>query len=335
MAKRIGDSYTFKLCTVEYVDDESKALRIKVRIHPYDDGKDITMEPSFENSNNGVPWCFPLLPKMLHVNPRVGELVVVFCQQPDSPYSQRLFFGPVISQDYMMDYDYDYVYETTNGENNASGNMLNVLKNANNKLPILKSSARRMLTGSTADRTYTPFPNPDGDGENEGTIPEREDIAIRGRGNSDIILTDNETRIRCGFKKYPHSTTDRKLHFNDEDLAYILMRYRKGKDETGDYNSSVNIVADRINLISHDSTDYFDLGDRKNLITDKEMENILSKAHELPYGDVLIDFLKKFIDVFNRHTHPYSGMAPRLNQADTNTLSPDWDKMVSKSVRIN
>lgn len=324
MGKQIGENYTFKLCTVEYVDDESKALRVKVRIHPFDDGKDITKEPSSENDNNGVPWCFPLLPKMIHVNPRVGELVVVFCQQPDSPYSQRLFFGPIISQDYMMDYDYDYTYtdETSNGD-------------LHNKLPILKSSARRMFTGSTADRTYTPFPNPDGDGENEGTIPEREDIAIRGRGNSDIILTDNETRIRCGFKKHPHSTIDRKLHFNDEDLGYILMRYRKGKDEVGNYNSSANIVADRINLISHDSIEHFDLGDRKNLISDKEMENILNKAHELPYGDVLVEFLKEFIDIFKRHTHPYSGMEPRLNEADTNALKPDWSKMVSKSVRIN
>ena len=313
MVKSPSDNAIFKFCTVEYVDDSSKALRIKVRIAPYDNGKDITKEPCLENDYNGVQWCFPLLPKMMHVNPKVGELVVVFCQDPNSPFSQRLFLGPVISQDYMMDYDYDYP--------------------PTEYFP--KSSARRMLTGNTGDKSYAPLPSPDGDGENEGTIPDREDIAIRGRGNSDIILTDEDVRVRCGFKKKPHSSIKEKLNFNSEDLAYILMRYRKGEDDTGVYNSSVNVVADRINLLSHDSKDNFDLGDRKNMISDDEMKKILKQAHELPYGDVLIDFLKNFIDIFNRHTHPFSCLPPRLNATDVQTLTPNWENMLSKSVRIN
>ena len=336
MAKQSDDNSIFKLCTVEYVDDESKALRIKVRIHPYDNGKDITQEPTTGNNQNGVPWCFPLLPKMLHVNPKVGELVVVFCQQPDSPLSQRLFFGPIISQDYMMDYDYDYVSTTPKLLNNiGASETIKNLQDSTSKLNVLKSSARRMFTGSTADKSYTPFPNPDSDGENEGTIPEREDIAIRGRGNADLILTDDELRMRCGFKEAPHSTTNKKLHFNAEDLSYILMRYRSGEDKIGKYNSSINIVADRINILSHDSNDTFDLSDRKDLITEDEMKTILDKAHEIPYGDVLVEFLKKFIDVFNRHTHPFPRVEPRLNSADREALDPNWEDMLSKSVRIN
>lgn len=313
MANQSTDKAIFKFCTVEYVDDSSKALRVKVRIAPYDNGKDITQEPCAENNFNGVQWCFPLLPKMMHINPKVGELVVVFCQEPDSPFSQRLFLGPVISQDYMMDYDYDSPPTEK----------------------IRKSSARRMLTGSTADKSYIPLPNPDTDGENEGTIPNREDIALRGRGNADIVLTDDDIRIRCGFKKTPHATVKKKLNFNEEDLAYILMRYRKEKDETGEFKSSINIVGDRINLLSHDSNDYFNLGDRTDLISEEEMQNILNQAHKLPYGDVLVEFLKKFIDVFNRHTHPFPCLPPSLNAADTQTLDPNWDNMLSKSIRIN
>jgi hypothetical protein len=70
-------------------------------------------------------------------------------------------------------------------------------------------------------------------------------------------------------------------------------------------------------------------------LSDDEMEKILKQAHELPYGDVLVSFLKKFVDVFNRHTHPYSGLPPTLNIADVQTLDPNWDNMLSKSVRIN
>lgn len=331
MGKLSDDKSTFKFCTVEYVDDPDKALRIKVRIAPYDIGKKINQEPCVENDYDGVPWCFPLLPKMMHVNPKVGELVIVFCQDPGSPFSQRLFLGPVISQDYMMGYDYDFAYKSQNGTateqpSSQIGGIANLLS---------KSSARRMLTGSTGDRTYTPLPNPDNDAENNGTIPNREDIALRGRGNTDIILTDDDIRIRCGFKTAPNSSIKTKLNFNKEDLGYILMRYRKGQDEFGTYNSSVNVVADRINLLSHDSNDKFNLGDSAKLISNKEMEGILKQAHELPYGDVLVDFLKKFVDVFSKHTHPFPGIPTRLNEADMQTLSPNWDNMLSKSIRIN
>lgn len=309
MEKQVNRSdYIFKLCTVEYVDDKCKGLRIKVRIPPYDNNKDITRE-----DEKGIPWCVPALPKLLHVNPKLGELVLVICQSPSAPRSQRMFLGPIISQDYMLNYDYDYSP---------------IKKNP-------KSSARRILSGSAAGKTHTPFPNPDNDGENEGTIPNREDVAIRGRGNSDVILTDDEVRVRCGFKTNPNGTIKERLHFNDKDLAYILMRYRNGSDETGDYKSSVNIVGDRINLLSHDSKTYFDMGDRQNLISDDEMEKILSKAHELPYGDLLIDFLKSFVDVFLRHTHPYSNLPPALQATDKETLSPEWDNMLSQSIRIN
>ena len=311
----LHDNFIFRFCTVEYVDDKSKGLRIKVRIPPYDNGKNITQEPSEENKYDGVPWCFPLLPKMMNVNPKVGEMVVVFCQQPNSAMSQRMFIGPVISQDYMMDFDYDFPTPTESWG--------------------MKSSARRLLTGSTADRCYTPFPNPDEDGYNKGTIPEREDIALRGRTNTDVVLKDNDVRIRCGFKTNPKSDTKTRLHFNDKDLSYILMRYRKGKDEVGDYKSSVNIVGDRINLLSHDSNTTFKLGDPQELITDEQMEQILSKAHELPYGDVLVDFLKCFIDVFKRHVHPFPGKEPSLSSTDVDSLSPNWNEMLSKSVRIN
>lgn len=307
-----NNTFTYRFCTVEYVDDKSKGMRIKVRMSPQDNGKDITQEPTQDNNGDGIPWCFPLLPKMIHVSPKVGELVVVFCQNPNSVNSQRMFLGPIISQDYMFNWDYDYTSDWG-----------------------IKSSARRLLTNMPSDTVYSPFPNPDEDADNRGTIPEREDVALRGRGNADVILTDDELRLRCGFKKNPTSDTKTRLHFNSEDLAYILMRYRKGKDETGSYNSSVNIVGDRINLLSHDSNTYFDLGDSNELVTDMQMEQILEKAHELPYGDVLVDFLKAFVDVFNRHTHPFPGKAPSLGEADKETLSPSWNNMLSKSIRIN
>ena len=148
----------------------------------------------------------------------------------------------------------------------------------------------------------TPLPHPDNDPENEGSCPNRDDVAVQGRGNADIILRYDkarkydDVRIRCGFKKNPTGPVKNALHFNRTDLSYILMRYKKTKDHKGnEYCSSVNIVADRINLLSHDSKNFFTLNDRKDLISDEEMKKILKVAHPLVYGDELIEFLKDFI----------------------------------------
>lgn len=312
MGNQVNEEMTFRLCPVEKVDDKTGGLRIKVRIPPLDNNKDINQEPTKDNNFNGIPWCFPALPKMLHVNPKVGELVIVLLQKSNAPNSQRLFIGPVISQDYMMAYDYDFT-----GSN-------------------VRSSARRVLSGKDSSKTFDPFKNPAMDSANDGTIPNREDIAIRGRGNSDLILTDNEIRLRCGFKTSPFGNVKERLNFNDKDLGYLLMRYKPMQDSEGNsFSSSTTIVSDRINLISNDSKTFFDTGDRKDLITENVMKDIIDKAHKLPYGDILVDFLKSFVDIFLRHTHPFSMKKPALSPEDKDTLAPNWGDMLSQAVRIN
>ena len=74
---------SFYFCRVESVFDESDGLRIKVRIPTIDPNE--RADPYLER----VPYAFPLLPKHLHVNPRVGEMVLVFLQNPSAPKGGR------------------------------------------------------------------------------------------------------------------------------------------------------------------------------------------------------------------------------------------------------
>lgn len=250
-----------------------------------------------------LPYAFPLLPKFVHVNPKNDEMVLVFLQNLESSASNRFFIGPVISQPQKLDFDaYNF-------------------------------SAQSLLAGNQISKPLSaPSLNP----LNEGTLPDREDIAIQGRGNSDMILKPSELRLRCGFKQNSSALKSDCLMFNDKDLAYIQMRYNRMKDhKNNDVSSVINVVADRINLLSHDSWTKFNLTDPVSLIQDEELKRIYENAHPLPYGDELIKFLKQFINIFMNHTHPFAMDGPCLKSPDFNTLTKDLNEMLSKSIRIN
>ena len=287
------NDYILRESKVLSVEDKYMGGRIKVRLGGFDADK---------TSLEELPYCFPLLPKLVHVNPKVGEMVLVILTKNGSPTSNRYYIGPIFSQPYFFNQD---LYDTT---------AFNMLLNRKTK----------------------PEQNPEMDPDNNGTLPDRDDVALIGRENSDVILKPNELRLRCGYKENPTAPIKKRLHFNKVDPAYIQLKYKHIKDNNDrDVNSFVNIVADRINLLSRDSKNLFKLTDQEELITDSELVKILETAHPLIYGDELMGFLKKFINLFIRHTHPYSMMPPSLAAPDTETLSTNLDNMLSKAVRIN
>ena len=77
------------------------------------------------------------------------------------------------------------------------------------------------------------------------------------------------------------------------------------------------------------------MNDRKDLITDEELLKILKEAHPLPYGDELIDFLKKLIEVIRTHTHPFSMDPPCFTTPQIEVLETPLENMLSQSIRIN
>lgn len=292
MAKPTDDKI-FMECEVLSVIDDQGGLRIKVKIQPDDNGKSI----------EELPYCFPLLPKHFHLNPKVGEMVLVILSTMGNTKGHRWFIGPVISQQYAL-----------------------------NKDPFYFSAQSLLENGKYGE----PLPRPELNPDNEGTYPDREDVALQGRQNADLVLKDSEVRLRCGFKREPSGLSKNTLLFNREDLSYIQMKYKRMKDKKGNsFASSVNIVADRINLLSHDSRTPFTLNDRKDLITDKELLKILDEAHPLPYGDELMEFLKNLIDVIRTHTHPFAMDPPCFTTPQTKVLNTDLDEMLSQSIRIN
>lgn len=253
-----------------------------------------------EDSNaadQDLPWCFPMLPKMNHIIPKPGESVFVFVSRNGKYFEDRFWIGPIISQLNKISYD-----------------------------PFYYSSRSFLSSGYVS-----PEENPARNKNSDGIYPDRDDIAMIGRYNTDIVHKNNVLNIRCGI------VSQDKTSFNSKDLGFVQMIYKSRTDKNGNnpYNTSINIVSDRINLISYDSILKFNTTDSKELITDAVMKQILDKAHVLPYGDTLVSFIKLFLKSYTTHVHSYPGSPPIIDKNMTDLLSFNLDNMLSQSIRIN
>lgn len=295
MKNKIPVTYTCKVISIE---DDLNGGRIKARLSPVDD----------HVLDIDLPYAFPLIPKMLHIKPKVGETVEIICADANNPHSERFYIGPVISQPQHMYMDpFDF-------------------------------SSRSLFRGSVK----TPDPNIDMDANTHGALPEDDDIALVGRTDADIILKDEEVRIRCGVRRTNGINKD-KVSFNRLDPAYIKLKYNENgatytdnnTNEKQEYKSTVTIAADRVNLLGHDSDTPFNLTDKNDLVSDEEMTKILETAHVLPYGDTLVEFLKLFVKVFAEHTHPIGNLTPCKPDTFRKLISYDFNTLLSKVVRIN
>lgn len=291
------------------VDDQHGADMITVKIHPEDNSKSV---------ENSTLTAFPLLPKMLHVKPKVGEGVFVLFAVWSDGNSQRYYIGPVISQAHRMKYD-----------------------------PWL-GGGDTYQEGSYKDWDENPLNNE----EAFGAYSNNDDISIIGRKNCDIQIKDDDIRIRAGVKLVDEGY---KVSFNRTNPSFIKMKYhedpifethkdKKGKiTSTEQINSTTTIVADRINLLGNRSTEV-SLEDnskeaREELITDKKIEDILTKAYSLPYGEKLVELLQDMINIFCNHTHDFIGKKPNkkfiddIRSAANEPLNKG--KLLSKTIKIN
>lgn len=283
------DNKILRLAKVLSVTDDNAGLRIKVRLTPED--KDIP-------DDKDLPFTFPLLPKLIHINPKVGEYVLVIPMTQDEGNGDRFFIGPVISQQYGL------FAETEEGR------------------------ARCLLLGGSRSK---PRENPDFEPAFNGTVPEHDDIALQGRDNADVILKRNQLLMRCGFK----TSTIGDLAFNKKDPAYIQMKYDQFAGQSSPH-SFVNVVADRINLISHD-------GAVKNGINvtnpdgyiNKDAQNALQgNAHNMVYGDLLIEYLEKLVRLISEHTHPMAMDPPILTTPQEEVINENLKAFVSDNIKL-
>lgn len=298
----MAEGATIRFGKVTNVDDSHGAWRIQARA-AYD---------NIIDKDSDLAYYIPLLPKMFHVIPKVGELVLLFSMAPGKYDSFGYYIGPIISQE-------DKLY----------------FEDSDDALSITETAIK-------------------GWGENprnkEGVLPtlypEPEDVAIEGRKDTGIQLKDEEVRIKAGVKV----VGDKGPKNNITSPAFISLKYYPKNDNKFDgFRSTATIVADKINLIGNpdsaqdpatsqipvtQNTDK-NAKEKDNLISDAAMKELLNKAHQLPYGDKLVEFLDLLRVAFAKHVHPFPTMAPCNDENMKAVATYDLDGTLSNTVRIN
>jgi hypothetical protein len=300
---------------------ENKGLgRIKVYIKgPISQGGDGDT-PDFSLTSEdiqGLPWCIPLLPKHLYVQPKIGEVVWIITISRDRQHADRLYIGPVISQ-----------------------------------LPKLdKDNYLTALDGFTFGYSE-PLTNPSQINELKGVFPNSDDISIQGRYNTDITQKRNEVLIRAGKFEFsaPTSSNPYPMKFNSSTQGYIQIKNdvvtNQATQQQQELKGSViNVVANKINLLTHrDGSPRFNLTNQDNLISDSELEKILNESHQVPFGDVLLEYLRLMKEALFSHVHNGSGnpATDLTSSGNKQTIAAFKAKadalensMLSKNVRIN
>ena len=290
------------------VTDEFGLGRIKVRIKGSQSaGGDDGI------TDADLPYATPMIPKHLSAYPKVGESVWIFVLDKNRQHTDRLFIGPIISQLDKLQKDNGLTTALAGFTFGSVGPKVNV-----NTIPQLK-----------------------------GVFPDVEDISIQGRYNTDITQKHNQIIIRAGkFENVaPTSTNPYPFQFNAKTQAYIQIKNDVILSDKNEKGTVTTIVANKINLITHkDGSPRFNVTGQDELISDEEMFRILEESHQLPFGDVLIEYLKLLKEAFFAHVHNGNGNPPTDLTASGNKLAlatfksraDDLEKaMLSKNIRIN
>jgi len=269
--------------------DPYDAHRIKVRIAGIDNVYDNDTKILEDDAN----WVTPFLPMHTNSVPKVGETVRILIQDPNNPYINRCYFGPVISQKQNIDFD-PYYFTARAGTNQS--------------LTKLK-------------KPWVDYPNTrEGDW---AIFPEKEDIQLHGRGNTDIILRkkDDYEEIILRTSKWDFNN---RFKLNKKNPAYITINHSKPLKEIGNQiereqknllnleedRTHINVVSDNINLISHKGSSIN--GELPRILSgdiSKQLE-AEKKLHPLVYGDLFWEFVGLVRDYVTSHVHPYHGLGP-------------------------
>lgn len=295
-------------------EDANGLGRIKVRIK----GSSATGGDK-EITDENLPYAFPMLPKHINVTPKKGEMVWVFVFDKNRQHVDRIYIGPIISQLPKLDYD-DAKFNAMAGFSFGPMN-------------------------PTVDVKTIP--------ELKGVFPDENDVSIQGRYNTDITQKNNEIIIRAGKFETSQKTKNNPFpfKFNNKTQGYIQLKNNVKISKENDINNKpklgtvTNIVSNKINLITHSGgSPRFNVTGQDELIDDLVMDRILTEGHQLPFGDVLVEYLRLLKNAVLYHVHNGNGnVATDLTSSgNVQSIAEFKDKsedllnsMLSKNIRIN
>lgn len=256
--------------------------------HVYPDARVISTEDPYDTmeitvrlkSRGGSKYefrCTPFIPMLTYMMPKVGESVKIFVIDTES-------------------------------EPGASGNSYwigpNILQHQN--LP------QQTWIG----RNLSPQNGISSSPEGIGLFPEKEDVAVFGRGSSDVIFKKDEVLLRAA--KHDKDDFNR---LNTKNPAYVQLRFNRDKNET-----TAAVVADKVALLSHLGKPAF-----KKHLDQKELERVFEQAHPVAFGDTVKELFRIVIDFCLTHRHKGSNTST-IDEIEVKDL---LERLHSEHIKVN
>lgn len=232
-----------------------------------------------------LPYSLPLLPKFFHIIPQVSEAVMVLISNTDKPYNLRKWIGSVISQPQFFEFD-PYYYSALNG------------------------TEYQRITSQKSLKII-----PDG----RELHPEKEDVAVIGRYNTDIIQRKKEIILRTGI----HDDLD-KTKLNKKNPAYVKLNFNS------ENLSTTMLVADRIGIISHKNRNKY-----KPILDNNEIDRFFKEASSMAKGDVLLEALKIFREAIINHVHGGTNLEANNSNIIKSLKELNLENILSENIKIN
>jgi len=200
------------------LDNDDPLMLGRIRVHP-----DIENLPALEKANEEFnknslnpdrgkwsvkdPLIFlPLLPYFVNQIPRIGErvLIIFFNNKKQNLKDRFYLIGPYSSPTKIQNEDF-----SSSRTHLSSGT-----QNDRRKYPNIKN-----LDGTYLDET------------NKGVYAEPDDVALKGRGTSDLILKENDVLLRAGKHKLPNNEN---IPVIDENRAFLQLSKFNTKTTIGE-----------------------------------------------------------------------------------------------------
>jgi len=295
-------------------DDPKNGGRIKVFI----DGIDQVTTPV-----TSLPYAYPLMSRVLHVMPKVGEAVLILMadikvDKQDQLTGNRFWIGPLLTN-----------YEFINYDNTD----VTALLTTKNTYAINRNITKDPLQGSKSQNRKSDeiniFP------VDTNTPPQREsnldDVTIVGRNNTDITQSENKITLRAGKHK-----KDKPTNFNNINPVYSVLEFIRENENEKEKNSYSLTVGDEIFLISHKGKYSF-----KKILTKDDIDSMRQNSQSMLYGELTVSYLKTLTEVFLNHIHTHPQETPTYKDGKRGRIDElreqlkNIENLLAKNVKIN
>jgi hypothetical protein len=296
----IGDQSSRNMypAIVVNVNDPLEQNRIIARIINLDQDGNILGGRDRDVPDSKLPICIPLIPEHIHIRPLVGEMVILFLENPSDNSAPRYWSGPIINSKLKLK-----IQEYKEAVKIMDYTDFSVNQNINNK-----------------PKTATLF-------------PEQADVAIQGRDDADLILRPKEAYLVAG--KFKPNTFDQNTE-TPSYIKLKQINNSSGSlklfSQANIVSTNINLYSP-LGKFRGNELKRFEIN--QNL---KSFGDIANSLHPAVFGDELIKLLEVIIRFLTTHIHtPQSPPVPTPDLATLQlySVAGDLQKLISNHVRIN